>query len=115
MTPANAAGQDAAEQLLALLNNSLNPAISSVALTSGTAVQDATGKNTTWVIPITGGSAGTVKVEIGPTNAVATTVVALVAANAVASQTITVKLPANWYIKVTVATAAIAGNATVTT
>ena len=113
--PANAAGQDAAEQLLALLNNNISPAISSVALSSGTAVQDATGRTTTWTIPITGGTAGTVKVEIGPTNAVATTYIALVAANAVASQVLTVKLPATYWIKVTVATATIAGNATVIT
>lgn len=105
--------QDNAEQLLALLYNSQNPAFSSVALTSGTAVQDATGRNTTWYIPITGGSAGTVKVEIGIDNTVAHTIIPATAADAVASQVLTIRLPANWWIKVTVAVATIAANAQV--
>ena len=103
--------EDNAELLLDLLHNSQNPAVSSVPLTSGTAVQDATGKNSTWYIPITGGTAGTVAVAIGPLNTVANVIVPATAGGAVASQLLTVKLPANWWIKVTVATASIAANA----
>lgn len=107
--------EDNAELLLDLLHNSQNPAFSSVALVSGTAVQDATGKNSTWYIPITGGSAGTVKVDIGIDNTVAHTIIPATAADAVASQVLTVKLPANWWIKVTVAVATISANAQVQT
>lgn len=106
---------DKAGQLLAMLFAKQNPVKSSVALVSGTAVQDATGNDSTWYVPITGGSAGTVKVDIGPDNTVANTIVAATAANAVASQTLTVKLPANWFIKVTVVTATIAASAQVVT
>ena len=95
--------------------NPQTPALSSVSLTSGTAVQDATGTKSKWTIPITGGTAGTVGVAIGPTSGVANTVIAVVAANAVASQQLTVDLPANWWIKVTTSVATIAGAATVLT
>lgn len=104
---------DTATQVIANLYNKGNPAFSNVALTSGTAVQDATGKDSQWYIPITGGSAGTVKVDIGPTSGVANTIIAATAANAVASQTLSVRLPAGWYIKVTVAVATIGANAQV--
>jgi hypothetical protein len=107
--------EDNAELLLDMLHNSQNPAVSSVALVSGTAVQDATGKNTTWYIPITGGSAGTLAVAIGPTSGVANVIVPATAADAVASQLLTIKLPANWFIKVTVAVASISANAQVVT
>lgn len=107
--------EDNAELLLDMLHNSLNPAVSSVALTSGTAVQDATGKPSTWYIPITGGSAGTLEVQIGPSSAVANTIVPATAADAVASQLLTIKLPANWWIKVTVSVATISANAQVVT
>lgn len=76
-------------------------------LVSGTARQDTTGRKTTVLIPITGGSAGTVKVEIGPTSAVANVAHPLVAANAAASQLLTIPLPALWFIKCTVVTAVI--------
>lgn len=107
--------EDNAELLLDMLHNSLNPTVSSVALTSGTAVQDATGKNTTWYIPITGGTAGTLKVEIGPTSGVANAIVPATAADAVASQLLTIKLPAHWYLKVTVTVATISASAQVVT
>lgn len=112
---AGTATTDNAENLLALLHRSENPAFSKVSLVSGTAVQDATGVGTTWYVPITGGSSGTVAVAIGPTSSVAHPIIAALAANAVASQTLTVKLPANWYIKVTVVTATIGAEAVVST
>lgn len=107
--------EDNAEQLLDMLHNSQNPTVSSVALTSGTAVQDATGKSSTWYIPITGGSAGTLAVAIGVDNTVAHVIVPATAADAVASQLLTIKLPANWWIKVTVTVATISANAQVVT
>lgn len=106
---------DHAEKLLELLHRSENPVFSEATLVSGTALQDATGVGTTWYIPITGGTAGTVKVEVGPTEAVAHTIIAATAANAVASQTLTVKLPANWWIKVTTSVATIPANARIST
>jgi hypothetical protein len=106
---------DKAEQLLELLHNSQNPEHSEVELVSGTAKQDTTGKNTTYYIPITGGTAGTVKVEVGPTSATAIEVIAPTAANAVASQTLTIKLPAKWFVKVTVSVATIPAKAQVVT
>lgn len=81
--------------------------VTSLTLVSGTPYQDTTGKPSTVYVPITGAGGGTVKVEIGPDNTVANTIHPLVAANAVASQLLTIRLPANWWIKVTVATASI--------
>lgn len=100
---AGAGTEDTAEKLIKLLRRSENPTFSEAALVSGTALQDATGVGTTWYVPIGGHAAGTVKIDIGSTEAVAHTIVAATAGNAVANQTLTVKLPANWWIKVTVA------------
>ena len=101
--------EDNAEQLLNLLYASENPVMTSPTLVSGTAQQDATGVWSTWIIAITGGSAGTVGVKIGPDNTTADIIVPVVAANAVASQQLSVPLPPNWWIKVTATTASIAG------
>lgn len=105
---------DNAEKLLALLHRSENPEFSEVTLKSGEAIQDATGVGTTWYIPVVGGTAGTVKIEIGPAEATAHTIIPATAANAVSGQTLTVKLPAKWWIKPTVSVATL-GKAVVST
>jgi hypothetical protein len=84
---------------------------SALTLVSGTAYQDPTGRKTTVVIPITGDTAGTVGVAIGPTSGVAHSVVPVVAANAVASQVLSIPLPANWFIKVTASVATVTAGA----
>jgi hypothetical protein len=106
--------EDNTEKLLKLLHRSETPEFSEPTLVSGTAQQDATGVGTTWYIPIVGGTAGTVKVEIGPVEATAHTIIPATAANAVSGQTLTVKLPAKWWIKVTT-TVATVGKAVVST
>lgn len=106
--------EDNAEKLLKLLHRSESPEFSEATLVSGTAQQDATGVNTTWYIPVVGGTAGTVKVEIGSTEEAAHTIIAATAANAVSGQTLTVKLPAKWWIKVTVSVATL-GKAKIST
>ena len=103
--------EDNAELLLAELYASLNPGVNTLTVVSGTAQQDASGVWSTIVVGITGASAGTVHVEIGPTNAVADSVIPVVAANAVASQQVSFRLPPGWWFKVTATTASIA-NAT---
>jgi hypothetical protein len=105
--------QDKAEQLLNILYAQENAATAAPTFVSGTAQQDATGNWSTYLISITGASAGTVGVAIGPTSGVADVVVPVVAANAVASQVISVPLPPSWYIKITVTTATIAGVAVI--
>jgi hypothetical protein len=87
--------------------NTPGAGVAALTLVSGTAYQDTTGKPSTVYVPLTGGSAGTVKVEIGPTSGVAKLIHPLVAANAVASQLLSIRLPALWFIKVTVSVAAI--------
>ena len=91
------------------LEESLQPVtFTSETLTSGTAVQNPTSSWATLCLGITGGSAGTVKVDVGPTSACANNVFPATAANAVASQNISVPIPPGWYFKVTVAVATIA-------
>lgn len=83
--------------------------VKALTLVSGTGLADVTGRPSTVRVQITGGSAGTVKVEKsvdgGSTYEI---LVAATAANAVASQVQAVKLPAFGLIKVTVVTATIA-------
>lgn len=92
-------GMDKAEQLEALLYAVLNPTATALTVVSGTAQQDATGLPSNVYVPITGGTSGTVTVAIGPTNAVATTVIS--AGNATLNQTVDFNLPAGWWFKVT--------------
>lgn len=84
------------------------PVATSRSLVSGTAFHDSTGKPSVFVVQITGGSAGTVKVETSVDGSTYIVQVAATAANAVASQTIRQPVPAFGYIKVTVVTATIA-------
>lgn len=94
------AGQDKSEQLEQLLYAILNPAVSSPTIVSGTVYQDATGLPGTVYVNVTGGSSGTVTVKIGPTNAVANTIINL--QNATLNQMVDFVLPAGWYYSVTV-------------
>ena len=83
-------------------------------LTSGTAIQNPSSALAFLALGVTGGTAGTVKVDIGPTSACANNVFPATAANAVASQNILVPVPAGWYVKVTVTVATIASAVFVT-
>lgn len=105
-----AANLDRAEQLEALLNAHLNPAVSALTVVSGTAQQDTTGLPSQVAVVITGGASGTVKVDIGPSNAVANAVIP--AGDATLSRTVTFRLPAGWFFKVTVAGSAAIASAT---
>ena len=91
-----------------LLTYLLTPQDLAETLTSGTALQNTGGSLAFLCLGITGGTAGTVKVDIGPTSACADNLFPATAADAVASQNITVPVPIGWYVKVTVAVATIA-------
>jgi len=86
-----------------------------VTLTSGTAVQNTASTGAIYYIGITGGTAGTVLVAIGATSATATTIIPAVAGNAANSQTLTVKVPTGWYIKVTTSVATINASTVIVT
>ena len=92
-----------------------SPAVSSPTLVSGTALQDATGVQSTWYIPITGHASGTVSVAIGPTSGVANNLWGTLDVDATTIAGLTVVLPANWFIKVTVGGSAALGTPTVVT
>lgn len=77
-------------------------------LVSGTGVQLSTAAGAMLVLDITGGSAGTVKIELSADGVTYTTVVPATAANAVASHGRTVRVPIGYFVKVTVAVATIA-------
>jgi len=102
------AGLDKAEQLEQLLNAIQNPAAGALTVVSGTAQQDATGLPSNVYVNITGGASGTVTVAIGPTNAVATTIIS--AQNATLNQSLDFNLPAGWWFKVTVGGSAVVGS-----
>jgi len=91
------------------------PTFGTQTFSSGTAVQNTATVSAKYFIGITGGTAGTVKVDIGPTNSVADNLIPATAANAVASQTLVIDVPAGWYIKVTVAVATIVASSVVAT
>ena len=91
------------------------PTASTVTLTSGTAVQNTASTGAIYYIGITGGTAGTVSVAIGATSATATTIIPAVAGNAANSQTLTVKVPTGWYIKVTTSVATINASTVIVT
>lgn len=99
--------QDRPAQLLALLNAILNPSTTALTIVSGTAQQDTTGLPTNVYVNVTGGASGTVTVAIGPTNAVADTIINL--GNATLNQTVDFNLPAGWFFKVTVGGSAAIG------
>lgn len=88
---------------------------STVTLTSGTAIQNAASAAATYYVGITGGTAGTVKVEMGPTSACAITAIPAAAGNAVSSYPLPIHVPAGWYVKVTTSVATINANTVVVT
>jgi len=75
--------------------------------TSGTAVQNTASTWATYYIGITGGAAGTVSVAIGSTSAATTTIIPAATGNAVSSQTVHIRVPSSWWIKVTTSVATI--------
>ncbi len=109
-------GGNALAPLLAVVNNAPNaPTFTTATLVSGTAQQNTSTAKAKYYIGINGGTAGTVKVDIGPTSGVADNLIPATAANAVASQTLVIDVPAGWYIKVTVTVATIVANTVVAT
>jgi len=84
-----------------------------VTLTSGTAVQNTASVSAEYYISITGAASGTVKIDIGPTASTTTNVIPVVTGNGVNSNTFTIKVPASWYIKVTVVNATIVASSPV--
>lgn len=87
-----------------------------VTLVSGTAQQSPSlTAKVRYFIQITGGTAGTVKVDIGAANTVTQNLIPATAANAVASQVLVIDVPAGWYIKVTTSVATIVASTVVAT
>lgn len=74
---------------------------SNVSFTSGTAVQNTASCFATYYIFIGGAASGTVQVAFGPTSACANVVIPSSAGNAASNHAITVRVPSEWYIKVT--------------
>lgn len=91
----------------------VTPVVSHPAPTSGTPLQDATGLNSTWYVPIAAHAGGSVSVSIGPTATPANAII--VADDATLARTHTVEVPANWYVQITVAGSAAIGTVTAVT
>jgi hypothetical protein len=72
-----------------------------VNLTSGTAVQNATSVFATYHIFIGGSTSGTVQVAIGNTSACSNVIVPSSTANAANNHVLTIRVPAQWWLKVT--------------
>ncbi len=106
----SAAFEDNAGALIELLNGQTDPTVTSLTVVSGTAQQDATGLASTMYVTIGLHAAGTVEVQIGPSNAVAHTIMA--ADDATTAVTKSFRLPPNWWFKVTVGGSATIGAAT---
>ena len=90
-------------------------AVSTVTLSSGTAVQDATGEWSTWYINITGAASGTVTCAIGPANTTTTVLCNAIAVPNATGEQLTVRLPPTWWIKTTVVNASIVAASVVVT
>lgn len=106
--------QDTAGELIESYEADLTPVYSTMTLVSGTG--QANPSATKWAtiyVGITGGSAGTVKVDIGPTISCADNLIPATAANAVASQTLTIRVPPGGFVKVTTVTATIVASSVV--
>jgi len=101
---------DNAEKLLAILEAAENPTAAVLTPVSGTALQDTTGLPSTICAAVTGGTSGTVEVQIGPTNAVATTLVT--AESETVNGLVSFPLPAGWFFKLTVGGSAALGTVT---
>lgn len=88
------------------------PAVNTLTVVSGTAQQDASKTRSKVYVAITGAGSGTVAVAIGPDATVANAIIPT--SDATLSRTVFFDLPANWFFKVTVATATIASAKQVT-
>ena len=87
---------------------------STVTLTSGTAVQNATSVFATYHIVIGGNSNGTVQVAIGNTSACSNVIIPATANNASTNHVMSIRVPAQWYLKVTTTNGAtISANTTI--
>lgn len=93
-------GQDKAEQIEQLLNAAVSPTVTTLTVVSGTAQQDTSGLPSDVYVSVTGGTSGTVAVAIGPTSAVADTIVPT--SDATLTRTTHFRLPAGYYFKITV-------------
>jgi hypothetical protein len=103
--------EDNAQRLLHSLDA---PTFSEVAISTGVAIQNTDADHwATYLVQINGGTAGTVEVAVGPTDVPAHTIVAATAANAVASQVLTIRVPAKWWFVVTTTVATIVSEAQV--
>lgn len=91
----------------ASVQGGLPSAGSTVTLTSSVASQNTNSTWATYYIGITGGASGTVKVDIGPTSATTTNIIPAAANNATSGQTLHIRIPAGWYLKVTTSVATI--------
>lgn len=100
------------EQVVA---NNAAPSFATTTLTSGTAHLNATTAKQLYFVGITGGSAGTVGITLTDTNSVVHTVVPVTAADAVASQSFIIPVPAGWSITVTTSVATIDASTVVAT
>jgi hypothetical protein len=106
--------QDKAEELLGLLHTSQNPTVAKPALKSGEAVENVSGVNQEYLVAVQGAAkAGEVTIAIGPTEAVADTVVNKIKQAAESGGLFRVPVPAGWWIKVTVAEVTINSTTTV--
>lgn len=74
--------------------------VNSLTVVSGTAQEDASELNSEVYVAITGGASGTVAVAIGPTNSTADAIIPT--SDATLSRTVSFRLPAGWWFKVTV-------------
>lgn len=98
---------DTAGSLYRQFGRNAAPLVTTPTLVSGTAQQFYGDRDCIAFVNVTGGSAGTTEVQIGPTSAVAVTLAASMAAGAADDSLLTIPLPAGWFLKVTCSTAAI--------
>lgn len=91
---------DNASNGLALLKAAQAPTVNTPTVVSGTAQQDPSGLPSDVYVQITGGASGTVKVDIGASNAVSTPLIPN--GDATLSRCTHFRLPAGWFFRVTV-------------
>lgn len=89
------------------------PLVTTPTLVSGTAQRFYSDRDCVAYVNVTGGASGTCEVQIGPTSAVANTLATSMAAGTGTDMLLTIKLPAGWYLKVTVSVATIAATTVV--
>jgi hypothetical protein len=100
------------EQVVA--NNSA-PSFATITLSSGVAHVNATASKQLYFVGITGGTAGTVGITVTDLSSTVHTIIPVVAADAVSSQSFVIPVPAGWSITVTTSVATINANTVVAT